>query len=579
MACVEVSPEKNACNTPSEKRVFSKMKPTSSLRASLFATALITSAASGQIVLKFTNAKDFLQTGPSYFQTEFRRGLLNINVRDGSVVTEWCDGEDGIDQWVPAGVIWCPLGTTAYIAKGDSNNDGILDSARFWSVSNLAGAALIEPFNEDLVGVIAAPPSQLIRPYSNFNDQSWLIFYNMLGAEIYQYVLTEYDSDRAYPAGQFGWERMDKEVVEGQYVFTLPLLNNPSRPVNLAVNHRVIPEGAGPHHRYPKNDFYFTSGTWDSEGFYLMDPYIGSKLEWTGNDVTNTYNSVDLWRFMIIDSLPLADPEAPLRTFAVQSYDQKTTYEAYLDQLLNSDGPIDLVGIDGQPTIYTARDDNDPYLPTVEFPPSRVPLVLPSAYAQSFTIPSGFFEPGSRKYIQLRVDRVLGTSSVAFDTAVRLFHAPIRFVSSYAGYSSVKFPNGADASLIAPSGDYDNDGASNISEMAAGTDPVDDGDAPVSLTPVQESDGTVTFTYDTGADVYLRHQLVITDTVTGEVMTVNDRSRGWEFSYSTRVELEQDPVEDREYSHTITTVTVKSKAIMSALDLTAEISGIPLTLK
>ncbi|GAA5481513.1 hypothetical protein [Haloferula sargassicola] len=523
------------------------MKPSVFLPALSAAAALSCTVAEGQVVLNFTGAKEFLQSGPSPLQTVFRRGALDILVRDGGVEKVSCYGLSGLPEWYPAGYdpILCPLGTSGYITRGDANGDGNLDEMGFFSLTNVSPASLIDPYREDECAIVAAPPSKLPRPYSNFKDDSWLVYYNLLTSQIYQFEVTEYNSLREYGAGPFEWERMDKEIVEGQYVFEFPFLDHPGQTFNLAVAHRQLPEGAGPHHRYPQNDFYFNSGVWDENGFYLLDPNLPNHITWQGNDVSNTFQGIDVWRFMVLDTLPLRDPANPFRTLALGNYDQR-------------------------PAVGAPPRQADDYLPFVLFPPSGVPLQLPSVFTQEFVLAGNFFDPGEQVVLALRLDRILGTSSVAYDTSARIFLAEARFVITYPSYRVTNFPG--ETVLTGPGDDFDGDGYSNIAEMAMGTDPTDETEFPIDPVAVQNGDGTVSFTYDTAYDVYLRNELIITNTVTGRVYKVNRNSPDWVIESVPETIPGVDGGGDAT-THTVTHVTVTSRDTLEAANVTAKISG------
>ena len=55
--------------------------------------------------------------------------------------------------------IFCPLGTTAFIAQGDVDFDGVNDQGSFWSIDQIARATIIEPFRPGEFKILSAPPS------------------------------------------------------------------------------------------------------------------------------------------------------------------------------------------------------------------------------------------------------------------------------------------------------------------------------------------------------------------------------------------------------------------------------------
>ena len=431
------------------------MKPAMA-RAALLAASLSTAAVDAEVLFQFTTAKDYLQLGP--FVAGFRGGVLNVNVRDGNAILSPCIHPSPVI--IPPNPLFCPLGTTGFIAAGDVDNDGVRDDLSFWSISEVIPAFLLEPFRPTDCNLSSAPPSELPRPLGPFLDQGAVIFYNVLTSTVLQYDISWYDFNRVYAPGVGDRARMNDEIVLGDYIFTFPQLDsNPLRFVPIGVRHYPIPEAIDPANRYPEVGFKFTGGTWDAAGNRLLDPYLTNTITWVGNDATKTFPAVDQLRLTIRDNLP---PLTPL------------------------DPPSNIT-----------------------FPPSATPLLIPNPLTTSYNLPPFFYAPGDTGFLQIRLDRALGTSAIAFDTSVRLFHFPIRFVSSYSGFRIVSFPVGSNSTVTAPTADFDGDGQTNILEFAMGTDP--DDPLSTSLPPVAFPDigGTVSFTVAKQPNIAVTYELAV----------------------------------------------------------------------
>ena len=488
-----------------ERPTFLSMKPLT-IRAALIAAAVLTAVpASAEVLFQFTNAKDYLQLGS--FTSNFRGGTLNVNVRDGNAILSPCPHPSPII--IPPSLP-CPLGTTGFIADGDIDNDGVRDDLSFWSLSDVIPAFLIEPFRPESCLLSSAPPSQLPRPLGPFLDEGAVVFYNVLTATVLQTNISWYDFNRIYAPGPVGRAQMNREIVLGDYIFTFPLLNSTNRFVPLGIRHYQIPEAIDPANRYPLNGFRYTGGTWDAAGNRLLDPYLTSTITWTGNDATNTFPAVDQVRLSILDNLP----------------------------------PI------------TALDPPS----NVTFPPSATPLLLPNPLTQTYNIPPFFYAPGDTGFFQLRINRALGTTSIAFDTSVRLFHFPIRFVKSYGGFRVLDFPVGTSTVLSDPAADFDLDGQSNVLEFAMGTDPTDPLSVSVAPVAIQNLDGTVSFTVPKQPNIALNYRFAVSF-MGGPATVVSPGNAVWAIT------------EDSDVAYTITTI-----APALAADFTATVSPTVLNL-
>ena len=112
------------------------------------------------------------------FRLDFDQGRFDVRIRDGFVLLAPCAFQPSLFSVGPNPL--CPLGTTGLIASGDVNGDGLRDDNLFWSIDSVIRALIIEPARPDLVTLLAAPPSKLVRPLPAFIDNSLVIFYNVL---------------------------------------------------------------------------------------------------------------------------------------------------------------------------------------------------------------------------------------------------------------------------------------------------------------------------------------------------------------------------------------------------------------
>lgn len=387
----------------------------------------------GNIIMQMSDGRDFLQTGP--FTIEFRVGEMFVELRDGYVTIAACFGNGGPIALAPQ--IGCPLGTTAFISSGDFNGDGVRDDLSFWSVAEVAPAIIVEPFLPGVPELQSAPQSDLPRPLGPFNDRGVLVFYNILTATIRQFDITFYDFVRSYGAGLGEWNRMDDEVVPGQYNYAFPLLNDPDVSIPLGVilyqPPKVFKDGeAVDSDRY----FRFVSGVWSDDGYYLMDARFTSQIRWIGMRLSNT--------------IPLLDEY----TLAIYNYDE--------DDPVNSETQI-LFPPNGERVTLEITDVLEETGPGFEHPALDHPIA-----AGGYNLPPFFFLPGQEILFQLRLDRLIPTTVATYDTSCRLLNFRGRFVDTYAGFILVAFPTGSELAERAPGEDFDGDGWTNLEEFAFG---------------------------------------------------------------------------------------------------------------
>ena len=369
------------------------MKPLSAL--CLGALALVGSVlpASSETIMTMSTGRDYLQTGP--VNIAFRGGDLYVGFRDGNAILSPCSFDPSPTIVTPN--IFCPIGTTGFIANGDFDGDGLRDDLSFYSISQVIPAILVEPFRPDLCQLISAPPSDLPRPLGPFVDRGAIIFFNILTSTVYQFNVSMYEFSRNYPAGPGGRALMDDEIVLGSYIFVFPQLNQPTYPVPIAVSYNSIPEALDFGARIQVSPFRFTSGVYVG-GFYLMDHRLTTEVTWTGNDVSNTSPLYDEIRISILDSAEEGVLFPP------------------------SGGDI----------VITDPDTGEEVV-VVEGDVAANSLIVPSPLQQAYFLPpllSGLENEdvfGQEAVFRLRFQRFRQSSGIAYDTSTRLFSFPILY--------------------------------------------------------------------------------------------------------------------------------------------------------
>lgn len=157
------------------------------LCASLLALLLLP-AARADVAMTVSVDKSFYQKDG--FRLDFDQGRFGVGIRDGFVFLAPCLFDPSLFSIRPNPL--CPLGTTGLIAFGDVNGDGFRDDSFYWSIDSVVRALIIEPARPDLVTLLAAPPSKLVRPLPAFIDDSLVVFYNIFRTDMEQLDVTRY---------------------------------------------------------------------------------------------------------------------------------------------------------------------------------------------------------------------------------------------------------------------------------------------------------------------------------------------------------------------------------------------------
>lgn len=405
-------------------------------RKNLFivASALLASASAGHAELRliFSTYRSYRQ---SPAQVVFHTGDLGIRMWDGN----WIYGCGPAPDFYPPSPI-CPLGSTAYLAAGDGDGDGVRDDFSYWEVVTLIPGVALEPNRPELCALFSSPPSKLPRPIGNFTDLTDTLFYNLVDPSepIRMYKLPDYSLQLFYETRT----AMDQQVVTGLYQFAFPRLGLPEQLLAIPVTHYAMPEGYQEKNNV-RQGFRFTGLNgkplvFDAAGFVGMDPRVANTFTWAGNTADFIFPSLDNLYVAISDlvAAPLGDPTR------VANLEAPTVYPGFF------------VGA-----------------PTKE---SRV--LLANALATEVVIPPGFVKPpvvspNREAVLRLMLERLAASSTVAYDSSSRVYELPLRFINTYEGWAAVSFRPGTLTSSRAKEVDFDGDGFINYLEWLNSTDP------------------------------------------------------------------------------------------------------------
>ena len=346
-----------------------------SLIAAAFLLAPV--ASSNPTELIFWNVKEWRQVGPD--KNLYLGGFTNVVFYDGSWTLSGCFHPS------PAIIspnIFCPLGTTAFIAQGDIDGDGTNDQGSFWSVSEVNPATVVEPFRTDLFKIYSAPPSgiaDLLRASEgdadaifDVQDTSVVIWYNVLAGAIDDYEVTQFEALRPYDAGKSELERHYNDVPWGPYKFLLPGLlpsNVQGTPSDIvfAVDHLVTPD-AYPGRGRIDQGWTMTNTDWAPDGDLEFDPRQFYDFQWFGLNAQNALQTDTL--FFSMRSNQYQNGEGITRTENQPDNFVSGTVTGVACNTLTTD--IDIDGVLEQGKIYqlnitSGRMDNEIEYPITVF--------------------------------------------------------------------------------------------------------------------------------------------------------------------------------------------------------------------
>ncbi|MGJ8643603.1 MAG: hypothetical protein ACSHX9_09365 [Luteolibacter sp.] len=413
----------------------------------------------------FGNYRQYMPNGGAEF-TYFEAGAFAIDVFDGNAV------------FSPPGCVsplffspspGCPIGATGYVIFGDLNGDGVNDAGTYYSITEIAAAAILQPFAANDATLISAPPSLLPRPLSGFVDDSRTIYYNLFSSLIQKYDNTILELDRFYTSAERN--TFDRELVPGTYRFNFKALINPfatvdSPPVSLELNLFPALDGFRKINNV-KQGFRFKNAIYQ-DGFALLDPLELNTLEWEGNTVAYIAPAADLLHLSI---KPLVDPTDP--TSDAVTYDgagQYSSNPAFDDPPSGLEAPNTVVDGDLDPEFII-----NPTLPL--FPTFAGPTVtrvyVPNPLVQEYILPPNFIAFGQTGVIDVEFTLNRPTTAVIADRSVRRFRLPVRIVTIFRTAIASKLPATATELQKSADYDYDGDGSSNFAEWAFGSDPAD----------------------------------------------------------------------------------------------------------
>jgi hypothetical protein len=385
------------------------------MKTTLFLLALLTLSSQAFLEVRLGNVKNYLMSSST--KAQYTSGFFSVIIQDGTWFLSPCAQHPSPFIVIPNQL--CPLGTTAFIWRGDADRDGNRDDGSYWSISSVIEARTIAPFLADKVFLVAAPPTTFRRPAGNFTDQSIGIYYNVLTPIVREYPITAYSYVKEYGFNEE--KKHQADFIPGTYTYTVPALVDPKRFLPIRTQIFAAPESTA--HAVGNVGFSITGTRW-SNGSMEMDPRIVTRVTWRGIDRTNTTFASDKVFFSMFEAFP------------------------------------------------TTGDMVEP--PRILYPTPDLPYELDSPLQNALNIIPFAFKKGDRAVARLKWDRRLAGTPIAFDQSERTFEWRCRFVDSYEGHSFYELPVGTIESLRLPNADYDLDGVSNFVEFAFSQDDGDD---------------------------------------------------------------------------------------------------------
>ncbi len=274
--------------------------PTNTPKSLLAAALLFAPALSPAETLSFVNTKEWRQVGLETLL--YLGGETNMFFVDGFWELSGC-GHPSLSIIGPN--LFCPLGTTGFIAQGDIDGDGVNDQGSFWSVQSITPASAVEPFRSDLFRLVSAPPSgftQILRGTDgdvsaifDVQDYSVVVWYDVLGGIVDDFEVTQYQALRSYGPGKQELDRHYWDVPWGPYKFALPALvpsSSPLEPGELVypVDHLVTPDAYSGRGMVPQG-WRNINEEWGLEGSLEFDPRTFYDFKWGGLSGNNTLES------------------------------------------------------------------------------------------------------------------------------------------------------------------------------------------------------------------------------------------------------------------------------------------------
>lgn len=423
-----------------------ELHPVNIAKNLLFSFAFIAGAglSPGQntVTFEFTadSTANYRQSPDKYLS--FEGATFDMDIRDGNFLYDGCESSQFYTPSPP-----CPLGATGYVTRGLDGDPLLNGRGPYFSVTNIASASYLRPFDAGSVRLYSAPPSLLPRPLGGFNDLGLSVFYNLQTPLIRQYYITRYDFSRQYAASERA--RFDGEIVPGTYIYNFPSLTSTITPVVISINQFAKLDGYREINSQ-RQGVRFLNLTFD-DGFALLNPYELNTIKWEGNTTSFIAPSVDYLFFSI---KPLANPLDPLS--------DPVQYDGA--------GPFVPPGIPN-PTL--------PIFPN--FVGSGVNRVLlPSPLDTSYILPPNFVNPGETGVMDLEFVVYRPTNNVVYENSTRRFRLPVKVLDPFASAIIAALPANATSAQRAADFDYDGDGVSNFTEWVFKSNPASKSSVPAS---------------------------------------------------------------------------------------------------
>ncbi|MEO5713871.1 MAG: hypothetical protein ABIT37_10330 [Luteolibacter sp.] len=355
--------------------------------------------------------------------TNFRGGTFNVDISDGDGI--YVGGCARSAYWPPnVPLDPCPGGSTAYLLFGNIDGAFATGGIRYYWVTSVIPAIIIEPRRPDLVYLAAAPASDLKRPSKGFADGSFALYYNLHTTDVSEYIISRYTNARMYGAKQR--DKFEAEIVPGVYHYILPRLHYPNLKAALSTVIYPMAEGLQTINKQ-KVGFDFTfddSRSWSKNGFVELSYSKPNIITWKGLTPSNVFAQVDSLYFSMRVMINPNKANSALDLYDDDNFVPQSIFPGFLT-------------------------GNDPR------------ILMKNPYVTSITLPP-IFPSGTRAMVELELDRNFQTGGVSYDYSTRRFQIPVVVVNRYSEYAELSFENlSGSADLLA---DFDKDGYNNLTE-------------------------------------------------------------------------------------------------------------------
>lgn len=387
------------------------------LISAVMATAV--TPASAQVELEVSSQKTYRQDRNG---VNFEGGRFDVDMHDGDGV--YVGGCARANYWPPnVPLDPCPGGSTAFLIFGAFDGAAATLGPYFW-VETVIPAIVVEPRRPELAFLRAAPASQLPRPSGGFRDSSFALYYNLHTTGVREYVVTRYDTVRAYTRDQRG--KFESEIVPGVYYYSFPRLRNPNLVAPITAVISPMTEGYSKKNNQ-KTGFQFTrinENRWTKDGFMELNYHAPNRLAWRPLSPSVTYAAVD---DVYLSIRVMDNPKDP-----------KSSVDNFDNGLGQAQSVFPGFASGGDPRV-----------------------LLQNAFVNAFTLPP-IFEGGTRGVLEVQIQRAFRPAGVSYDFSTRKFQIPVTVVNRYSAYSDITFEDKKKTPGILD--DTDGDGFNNLNE-------------------------------------------------------------------------------------------------------------------